>query len=141
MSQTGHNTVTLPRTMLARQRAERYQTGFCVPRSSPGIGTPPLESRQITPPTPEQVWALIGAAKELGGFGYGLAYTGVRRNEALALRFNDIEWFGNEVMCVTQSRNAEVQMARTNGSGTLDRQNRGNRCAHRCDRERDEDVG
>jgi hypothetical protein len=25
------------------------------------------------------------------------AFTGVRRNEALGLRFNDIEWFGNEV--------------------------------------------
>jgi integrase len=40
-------------------------------------------------------------AKELGGLGYTLAYmgafTGVRRNEALGLRFNDIEWFGNEV--------------------------------------------
>ena len=50
---------------------------------------------------PEQVWALISVAKELGGLEYALAYigafTGVRRNEALGLRFNDIEWFGNEV--------------------------------------------
>jgi len=39
--------------------------------------------------------------KELGRLGYALAYmgafTGVRRNEGLGLRFNDIEWFGNEV--------------------------------------------
>src|SRR5262245_11822449 len=66
-----------------------------------GLELPPLEFRQITPPTPEQVWALIGAAKALVGVGYPLAYigavTGVRRNEALGLRFNDIEWFGNEV--------------------------------------------
>ena len=32
-----------------------------------GLELPPLESRQITPPTPEEVWAPIGAAKELGG--------------------------------------------------------------------------
>jgi hypothetical protein len=57
-----------------------------------GLELPLLESRQITPPTPEQVWALIGAEKELGGLGYALAYagafTGVRRNEARGLRFN-----------------------------------------------------
>jgi integrase len=71
-------------------------------RQSPlGLELPPLESRQIPPPTPEQVWALIGVAKQLGGLGCALTYmgafTGVRRNEALGLRFNDIEWFGNEV--------------------------------------------
>jgi integrase len=81
--------------------AQRSAEGFRVSRSNDGLELPPLESRQITPPTPEQVWALIGAAKELGGLGYALAYTGaftgLRRNEALGLRFNDIEWFGNEV--------------------------------------------
>lgn len=75
--------------------------GFAFQDPTLGLELPPLESRQITPPTPERVWALIGAAKELGALGYALAYmgafTGVRRNEALGLRFNDIEWFGNEV--------------------------------------------
>ena len=62
---------------------------------------PPLQSRQITPPTPEQTWTLINTAKVIGGLGYPLTYlaafTGVRRNEALALHFDDIEWFTNEV--------------------------------------------
>jgi hypothetical protein len=55
----------------------------------------------ITPPTPEQTWKLINVAKPIGGLGYPLTYlgafTGIRRNEALALCFDDIEWFANEV--------------------------------------------
>jgi integrase len=101
-SKTIHNTITLLRTMLAGKRGpSALRRGFAFHDPTLGLELPPLESRQITPPTPEQVWALIGAAKELGGLGYALAYTGaftgVRRNEALGLRFNDIEWFGNEV--------------------------------------------
>ena len=101
-SKTIHNTVTLLRTMLAGKRGpSAVRRGFAFHDPTMGLELPPLESRQITPPTPEQVWALIGAAKELGGLSYALAYTGaftgVRRNEALGLRFNDIEWFGNEV--------------------------------------------
>ena len=101
-SKTIHNTVTLLRTMLAGKRGpSAVRRGVAFHDPTLGLELPPLESRQITPPTPEQVWALIGAAKELGGLSYALAYTGaftgVRRNEALALRFNDIEWFGNEV--------------------------------------------
>jgi integrase len=101
-SKTIHNTVTLLRTMLAGKRGpSAVRRGFAFHDPTMGLELPPLESRQITPPTPEQVWALIGAAKEPGGFGYALVYTGaftcVRRNEALGLRFDDIEWFGNEV--------------------------------------------
>lgn len=97
-SKTIHNTVT----MLAGKRGpSAVRRGFAFHDPTMGLELPPLESRQITPPRPEQVWALIGAAKELGGLGYALAYmgafTGLRRNEALGLRFNDIEWFGNEV--------------------------------------------
>ncbi len=133
-SKTIHNTVTLLRTMLAGKRGpSAVRRGFAFHDPTMGLELPPLESRQITPPTPEQVWALIGAAKELGGLGYALAYTGaftgVRRNEALGLRFNDIECLAMRSMCVMQSRNAAVQMARTNGSGTLGRRSHGNRHA------------
>jgi len=66
-----------------------------------GLELPPLESRQVTPPNPEQVWVLINAAKDLGGVGYPITYVGafcgVRRNEALGLRFSDLLWFDNEV--------------------------------------------
>ena len=44
---------------------------------------------------------MINAAKELGGIGYPITYVGafcgVRRNEALGLRFSDLLWFDNEV--------------------------------------------
>ena len=89
------------RASVHRRCREQPAARFAFHDPTLGLELPPLESRQITPPTPEQVWALIGAAKELGGLGYALAYTGaftgVRRNEALGLRFNDIEWFGNEI--------------------------------------------
>src|SRR5713101_8454836 len=65
-----------------------------------GLELPPLESRQVIPPAPEQVWTLINAAKKLGGVGHPLTYigafTGLRRNEALSLKFTDILWFDNE---------------------------------------------
>jgi integrase len=99
---TIHNAVTLLRTMLAgRKGPSAIRRGLSFQDPTLGLELPPLESRQITPPTPEQVWTLINAAKELGGIGYPLTYigafTGVRRNEALGLRFEDVEWFGNEV--------------------------------------------
>jgi len=69
----------------------------------------------------------------MGGLGYALAYTGaftgLRRNEALGLRFNDIEWFGNEVNvrhAISKRRGTD---GRANGSGTLGRRNHGNRYA------------
>jgi integrase len=89
---------------------------------------------------------LIGAAKELGGLGYALAYTGaftgVRRNEALALRFNDIEWFGNEVNvrhAISKRRGTEwrAQMGVARWAAEIAEIV----APHRCDRERDEDVG
>ena len=88
--------------MLAGKKGpSAIRRGFAFQDPTMGLELPPLESRQITPPTPEQVWTLINAAKEIGGLGYPLTYlgafTGVRRNEALALWFDDIEWFANEV--------------------------------------------
>jgi integrase len=99
---TIHNGVTLLRTMLAgRKGPSALRRGLIFADPTLGLELPPLESRQVIPPTPEQVWDLINAAKKLGGIGYPLTYigafTGLRRNEALALRFTDILWFDNEV--------------------------------------------
>jgi len=99
---TIHNAVTLLRTILTgRKGPSALRRGVAFRDSTLGIELPPLQSRQITPPTPEQMWKLINTAKEIGGLGYPLTYlaafTGVRRNEALALRFDDVEWFTNEV--------------------------------------------
>jgi integrase len=99
---TIHNAVTLLRTILTGKKGpSAVRTGAAFQDPTLGIELPPLESRQITPPNPEQVWAIIGTAKELAGVGYPLTYlgafTGLRRSEALALRFNDVEWFANEV--------------------------------------------
>ena len=101
-SKTIHNAVTLLRTILTgRKGASALQRGVAFRDSTLGIELPPLQSRQITPPTPEQAWKLLNTAREIGGLGYPLTYlgtfTGVRRNEALALCFEDIEWFANEV--------------------------------------------
>jgi integrase len=101
-AKTIHNAITLLRTMLAGKKgSSAMRRGLAFKDATMGLELPPLESRQITPPNPEQVWALISAAKEIGGIGYALTYlgafTGLRRNEALALQFGDIEWFSNEI--------------------------------------------
>lgn len=97
-----HNAATLLRTMLVgRKGASAMRLGYIGHDPTLGLELPPLELKEITPPTPEQVWKLIGAAKEIGGLGYPLtflaAFTGLRRNEALAVRFNDIDWFNHEL--------------------------------------------
>jgi hypothetical protein len=59
MSKTIHNAVTLLRTMLAGRKgpsAERRGLTFADPTL--GLELPSLESRQVIPPTPEQVWVL-----------------------------------------------------------------------------------
>jgi integrase len=99
---TIHNAVTLLRTMLAgRKGPSAIRLGLIFQDPTLGLELPPLESKQVTPPTPEQTWALINAAKDIGGIGYPITYLGAfcgpRRNEALGLRVNDIEWFANEV--------------------------------------------
>jgi hypothetical protein len=82
-SKTIHNTLTLLRTMLAGKRGpSAIRRGFALNDPTMGLELPPMESRQITPPTPEQVWALIGAAKELGGLGYANVYGSVYRRAA-----------------------------------------------------------
>jgi integrase len=102
-SKTIHNAVTLLRNMLAGKKkgASAVRRGLRFTDPTLGLELPTLVSGQIVPPTPEQVWALINAAKEIGGIGYAITYlgafTGLRRNEALALQFPDVDWFEHEV--------------------------------------------
>jgi integrase len=101
-SKTIHNAVTLLRTILAgRKGSSAIRRGLALQDPTLGLELPPLESKQVTPPTPDQTWALINAAKDIGGVGYPITYLGAfcgpRRNEVLGLCFNDIEWFSNEV--------------------------------------------
>jgi integrase len=101
-SKTIHNAVTLLRTMLAgRAGPSAVRQGLMFRDPTLGLELPPLETRQIIPPTPEQIWILINIAKEIGGIGYPLTYvgafTGVRRNEALSLQLSDVEWFAHEI--------------------------------------------
>jgi integrase len=99
---TIHNSVTLLRGMLAgRKGPSAIRQGLMLSDPTLGVELPPLETRQVVPPTPGQVWALVEASKEIGGIGYPITYVGAfcgpRRNEALALRFPDIEWFTHEL--------------------------------------------
>jgi integrase len=101
-SKTIHNAVMLLRNMLAgRSGPSAFRRGLAFADPTLGVKLPPLEYRQIVPPTPEQTWALIKAAKEIGGVGYPITYLGafcgMRRSEALGLRFLDVRWFDNEI--------------------------------------------
>ena len=101
-SKTIHNAVMLLRNMLAgRKGPSAFRRGLAFADSTLGVKLPPLEYRQIVPPTPEETWALIKAAKEIGGVSYPITYLGafcgMRRSEALGLRFLDIRWFDNEI--------------------------------------------
>ena len=101
-SKTIHNAVKLLRSMLAgRNGPSAFRRGLAFADPALGVKLPPLQTRQIVPPTPEQTWALIDAAKEIGGVGYPITYLGafcgMRRSEVLGLRFPAVRWFDNEV--------------------------------------------
>jgi integrase len=101
-SKTIHNAVMLLRSMLAgRKGPTAFRRGLAFADSTLGVKLPPIEYCQIVPPTPEQTWALIKAARQIGGVGYPIVYLGafcgVRRSEALGLRFVDIRWFDSEI--------------------------------------------
>ena len=101
-SKSIRNAVILLRTMLVgRKGPSAIRLRLISQDPTLGLELPPLESKQITPPTPEQTWTLINAAKDMGGTGYPITYLGafcgLRRNEVLGLYLNDIEWFANEV--------------------------------------------
>jgi integrase len=106
-AKTIHNVVTLLRSMLAGPKgsASAVRLGYLKQDPTAGLELPRLESNEIIPPTPEQVWGLIDAAQEIGGVGYGLTFigalTGMRRNEVLAVRFSDVDWFNSELRVKT----------------------------------------
>ncbi len=113
-SKTIHNAVMLLRSMLAgRKGPSAFRRGLAFADPTLGVKLPPLEYRQIVPPTPEQAWRLINAAKEIGGFGYPITYLGafcgLRRAEVLALRFVSVRWFDNEirVQCAISKRRCQ----------------------------------
>ena len=110
-SKTIHNAVKLLRSMLAgRNGPSAFRRGLAFADPALGVKLPPLQTRQIVPPTPEQTWALINAAKEIGGVGYPITYLGafcgMRRSEVLGLRFPAVRWFDNEVrvQCAVSKR-------------------------------------
>jgi integrase len=58
--------------------------------------------KQVVPPTPEEVWKLVDAGEEIGGPGRDMifidAFTGLRRNEILALQYTDVDWTNKELV-------------------------------------------
>jgi integrase len=72
------------------------------------VELPPIVHRNIRPPTPDQVWKLIDTAQALARTAkaaqvghpiiYVDAFSGVRRGEALALCYADIDWFAGEIV-------------------------------------------
>ena len=100
---TVHNCVVLLRVMLVGKKgASAIKRGFVRHDPTKGVELPARKHEKIVPLTREQVWKLIDAAKEVGGVGHGIvfmdAFTGLRRNEILALRFTDIDWLNREVV-------------------------------------------
>lgn len=63
---------------------------------------PAMDQQQIVPPTREEVWKLVDAVEELGGSGRDMVFldtfTGLRRNEILAIEYPDIDWTNKEIV-------------------------------------------
>ena len=87
--------------LVGKKGGSAARRGFMHQDPTLGVELPPLDPAEIIPPTPEQAWNLIEAAKAIGGIRYAASYigafTGVRRNEALGLRICDVKWFNNEL--------------------------------------------
>ncbi len=99
-----HNIVSLLRTMLSGKKGagvSAMRRGYLAADPTVGLELPALEGVEISPPAAQQVWTLIEAAKEIGGVGYPIAflaaYTGLRRGEILALRYDDVDWMNSEI--------------------------------------------
>jgi len=100
---TLRNCVTLLRVMLASEKgSSAIRQGYIRFDPLMGVELPSLMEREITPPSVESVWKLIDAAADMGSVRYGIVYlgafTGLRRGEILALRFEDVDWFQNELV-------------------------------------------
>lgn len=100
---TVHNALILLRVMLAGKRGgSAIKRGFLRSDPTKGVELPTRPHRKIHPLPVETVWKLIDAAEELGEprrtLVYLDAYTGLRRNEILALHFTDIDWNAQEII-------------------------------------------
>ena len=100
---TVHNVIVCLRVMLVGKKgASAIKRGFLRHDPTRGVELPARDQKQIVPPSREEVWKLIDAAEELGGPGRGIvfvdAFTGLRRNEILALRYSDIDWTNKELV-------------------------------------------
>jgi integrase len=102
-TKTLRNVVTLLRVMLASQKGtSAIKLGYLRYDPLQGVEIPTVIPKQIIPPTAEEVWKLIDSASKLNGVAYGIVYlaafTGMRRGEILALHFDDINWFQQEII-------------------------------------------
>lgn len=100
---TVHNTLILLRVMLTGKKgASAIKRGFLRSDPTKGVELPARHHRKIQPLPVETVWKLIDTAEELGGVGRSIvfvdAFTGLRRNEILALSFPDIDWRSGELV-------------------------------------------
>jgi integrase len=100
---TVHNTLILLRVMLTgKNGASAIKRGFLRSDPTKGVELPVRHHHKIQPLPIETVWQLIDAAEELGGIGRSIvfvdAFTGLRRNEILALGFPDIDWQSGELV-------------------------------------------
>lgn len=101
-AKTLKNCITLLRVMLVGKKgASAVKRGYIRHDPTRGLELPSRHSKLIVPPSIEQVWKLIDAAAAMGELGHAIVYmdafTGLRRNEILALEFTDIDWFTREV--------------------------------------------
>jgi integrase len=102
-TKTLRNTVTLLRVMLFSPKgSSARKQGYIHVNPVEGVELPSIDRDQIVPPTVDQVWKLIDSAAGLNTTGHAIiyldAFTGLRRGEVLALRFEDIEWFQKELV-------------------------------------------
>ena len=101
-AKTLKNCLTLLRVMLVGTKgASGVKRGFIRHDPTRGVELPSRHMKPIVPLSVDQVWKLIDAAATRGELGHAMVYmdafTGLRRNEILALEFTDIDWFSKEV--------------------------------------------
>ena len=101
------NCVTLLRVMLASEKGcSAIKQGFIRFDPLMGVELPTLDKSEVVPPTIQEVWKLIDTAAQMESVAYGIiylgAFTGLRRGEVLALRFDDVDWF-QSVLTVNKS--------------------------------------
>jgi integrase len=100
---TLHNIIVCLRVMLVGKKGgSALKRGFLRHDPTRGVEMPAMDEKQVVPPTREEVWNLVDAGEELGGCGRDMvfidAFTGLRRNEILALHYTDIDWTNKEVV-------------------------------------------